>query len=136
VGGLILHKQYVTPFAPMNTLSKLLAAEDYQQAISMEQIVATIVPAGAAIEPLDAELPVKSHRFCRTLQEVRGRLDRLTTSGRPAFVYSLPQDIHISTLTREGNRAVDRQEYSGFHAAYASRIRRMDSCFGDIVADL
>lgn len=136
VGGLILHKQYVTPFAPMNTLSKLLAVEDYQQAISMEQIVETIMPAGTAVESLDADVTVKNHRFCRTLQEVRGRLERLTASGRPAFVYSLPQDIHISTMTREGNKAIDDKDYSGFHAAYASRVRRMDTCFGEFVADL
>ena len=31
VGGPILHKQYVTPFAPMNSLAKLLAHERYTQ---------------------------------------------------------------------------------------------------------
>ena len=44
-GGLLLHKQYVTPFAPMNTLAKLLAAEDYRRWISMEHIVETITAA-------------------------------------------------------------------------------------------
>ena len=28
-GGMLLHKQYVRPFAPMNTLAKLLAAQEY-----------------------------------------------------------------------------------------------------------
>jgi glucan phosphoethanolaminetransferase (alkaline phosphatase superfamily) len=135
-GGLILHKQYVTPFAPMNTLSKLLAAEDYQQAITMEHIIETVLPANIAAEVLDMDIPVRDHRFCRTLQDLRGRLDGLTASGRPAFVYSLPQDIHISAITREGSAAVDDRDYDGFHAAYASRVRRMDACFGDFVADL
>jgi arylsulfatase A-like enzyme len=136
VGGMTLHKQYVTPFAPMNTLSKLLAAEDYQQAISMEQIVQTIMPADAPVEPLDADLTVKHHRLCGTLLDVRNRLDRLVASERPLFVYSLPQDIHIATLAREGNTAIDSADYSGFHPAYASRVRRMDACFGEFVADL
>jgi glucan phosphoethanolaminetransferase (alkaline phosphatase superfamily) len=135
-GGLILHKQYVTPFAPMNTLSKLLAAEDYQQAITMEHIIETVLPANIAAEVLDMDIPVRDHRFCRTLQDLRGRLDGLTASGRPAFVYSLPQDVHISAITREGSAAVDDRDYDGFHAAYASRVRRMDACFGDFVADL
>ena len=43
-GGLLLHKQYVTPFAPMNTLAKLLEAEKYARWMSMEHIVETIVP--------------------------------------------------------------------------------------------
>jgi glucan phosphoethanolaminetransferase (alkaline phosphatase superfamily) len=135
-GGLILHKQYVTPFAPMNTLSKLLAAEDYQQAITMEHIIETVLPANTAADVLDEDIPVRDHRFCQTLQDVRGRLDGLTASGRPAFVYSLPQDVHISAITREGSAAVDDRDYRDFNAAYASRIRRMDACFGDFVADL
>ena len=136
VGGLILHKQYVTPFAPMNTLSKLLAANDYRQWITTDHIVETIVPAGAPLEPLDADVPVKDHRFCTTLREVRGRLDTLETSDRPAFVYSLPQDIHISAITREGSTPVDDRDYGAFNPAYASRVRRLDNCFGAFIDDL
>lgn len=136
VGGLVLHTQYVTPFAPMNTLAKLLAAEEYAQWISMGHIGEIIVPAIAALEPLDADLPVKDHRLCSTLLEVRGRLDRLTASNRRAFVYSLPQDIHISAIAREGSTPVDALDYSGFNASYASRVRRMDACFGEFVDDL
>ena len=135
-GGLLLHKQYVTPFAPMNSLAKLLEAEKYARWMSMEHIVETIVPPSPALEPLDAALPVKDHRFCRTLQEVRGRLDRLTDS-EPTFVYTLPQDVHISTIAREGAKSVGGDgDYSGFNPAYATRVRRMDACFGEFVADL
>lgn len=136
VGGLLLHKQYVTPFGPMNTLAKLLAAEEYARWMSMEHIVETIVPASAALEPLDVGVPVRNHRFCRTLQEVRARLDRLTAAGRPAFVYSLPQDVHVSTIAREGSTPIDDHDYGGFHPAYASRVGRMDACFGEFVDDL
>jgi hypothetical protein len=136
VGGLILHKQYVTPFAPMNTLNKLLDAEGYDRAISMEHIVETVLPAGVAVQPLDAGLPVKDHRLCGTLDDVRGRLDALRASGRPGFFYSLPQDVHISTITREGASPVDAAPYDGFNAAYASRVRRLDACFGAFVDDL
>ena len=135
-GGLLLHKQYVTPFAPMNTLSKLLAAESYTQSVSMEDIVETIMPAGTATDPLDAGVSVKDQRFCRTLLEVRGRLDRLVATGRPAFVYSLPQDIHVSTIAREGATSIDTQEYNGFNPPYASRVRRMDTCFGEFIEQL
>ena len=135
-GGMLLHKQYVTPFAPMNTLDKLLTAEDYRRWMSMEHIVETITPPNAALEPLDAGLPVKDQRLCRTLDEVRGRLDRIAAADRPTFVYSLPQDVHISTITREGNQPIDDAGYGGFNAPYASRVRRLDGCFGAFVEDL
>jgi hypothetical protein len=136
VGGLVLHKQYVTPFAPMNTLDKLLEAEGYARAITMEHIVETVLPAGVAVQPLDAGLPVKDHRLCGTLDDVRGRLDALRSSDRPGFFYSLPQDVHISTITREGTSPVDAARYDGFNAPYASRVRRLDACFGAFVDDL
>ena len=47
VGGLVLHKQYVTPFAPMNTLAKLLEHEQYAQWISMDNILDVILPPSA-----------------------------------------------------------------------------------------
>ena len=102
----------------------------------MEHIVETITPPNAALEPLDAGLPVKDQRLCRTLDEVRGRLDRIAAADRPTFVYSLPQDVHISTITREGNQPIDDAGYSGFNAPYASRVRRLDGCFGAFVDDL
>jgi hypothetical protein len=136
VGGLLLHKQYVTPFHPMNTLSKLLEAERYVQAISMEDIVETIVPPGASREPLDVGVAVKHHRLCGTLGEVRSRLDRIQAQGDPAFVYTLPQDIHVSTIAREDRVAEDGRKYDGFNPAYASRVRRLDACFGEFIEDL
>jgi arylsulfatase A-like enzyme len=52
------------------------------------------------------------------------------------FAWSLPQDIHVAVLNREGNAAVDAARYDGFHAPYASRIRRFDACFGAFIDDL
>ena len=95
VGGLVLHKQYVTPFAPMNTLAKLLEHEQYAQWISMDNILDVILPPSARREPLDADVQVADFRLCRTLGEIRGRLDRLKAGGPPTFVYSLPQDVHV-----------------------------------------
>jgi arylsulfatase A-like enzyme len=51
-------------------------------------------------------------------------------------VYTQPQDIHVSIINRE-NRSVPRGEsYEGFDGAYASRLRKLDACFGDFVRQL
>jgi hypothetical protein len=133
VGGLVLHKQYVTPFAPMNTLARLLDHEQYEQWVSMDNILDVILPATPRRRPLDAGVQVADYRFCRTLDEIRGRL---TTGGPPTFVYSLPQDIHVSAISREGNAPVDAGSYPGFYPPYASRVKRMDACFGSFIEDL
>ncbi len=135
-GAPLLHKQYVTPFAPMNTLAKLLAHERYAQWISMDNIVDVILPPSEARVPLDADVMVKDFRFCRTLGEVERRLSARATGKAPVFVYSLPQDIHVSVIAREGGGSVDDAGTPGFSAPVASRIRRFDACFGHFVGEL
>jgi hypothetical protein len=135
-GGNVLHKQYVTPYAPMNALAKLLAHEQYEPWLSVDNIVDVIVPPAMAANPLDRNTPVKDFRFCATLDEVRARLRVRSADRGPVFVYSLPQDIHISVITREGARSLDQHAYDGFYAPVASRVRRFDSCFGAFIDDL
>lgn len=136
VGGPVLHKQYVTPFAPMNTLAKLLDHEQYVQWISMDNILDVILPASSRRPVLDQRVQVKDFRLCQTLSEMSSRLATRGANDPPVFAYTLPQDIHISVITREGGRPVDEGNYQGFHAPTASRVRRFDTCFGEFVADL
>jgi len=136
IGGSPLHKQYIVPFAPMNTLARLLTHEQYAQWISMDNILDVILPATPALEPLDQGVPVRDFRICRTLDEIRGRLRERQSGAAPVFAYSLPQDIHVSVITREGLNSLDGERYDGFFAPVASRVRRFDACFGAFVDDL
>lgn len=136
IGGALLHKQYVTPFAPMNALAKLLVHERYTQWLSMDNILDVIVPPTAAVDALDRGVPVKDFRFCRTADEIRSRLRAHVAGAAPVFAYSLPQDIHVSVISREGAQSIDGGSYDGFYAPVASRVRRLDACFNTFIADL
>ena len=136
VGAPILHKQYVTSFPRMNSLAKLLAHEQYEPWIGTDHIMNTILPRFETSLPLDQGLPVKDFRMCRTLAEIRSRLADRPSGSPPVFAYSLPQDVHISVLTREGAHAVDDRPYAGFYAPVASRVRRLDECLGQFVREL
>jgi arylsulfatase A-like enzyme len=47
------------------------------------------------------------------------------------FVYTQPQDIHVSVIDREGRSVPSGENYpSGFNPPYASRVARIDACFG------
>jgi arylsulfatase A-like enzyme len=120
----------------MNSLAKLLAHEQYEPWISTEHIMDVILPHLDNSVPLDAGTSVKDFRLCATLAEIRGRLAQRPADGPPVFAYSLPQDVHISVVTREGAGPVDDQPYTGFYAPVASRVRRVDRCFGEFVDDL
>jgi arylsulfatase A-like enzyme len=120
----------------MNALAKLLAHEQYDEWISMEHITNVILPPAVRREALDAGVPVKNFRLCQTLGEIRSRLATRPDSAPPIFAYSLPQDVHVSVITREGARAIDDGDYSGFYSPVASRVRRLDACLGEFVSDL
>jgi hypothetical protein len=136
VGGLLLHKQYVTPFAPMNSLARLLAHEHYAQWIGMDNIMQVILPPSSQRIRLDEGVAIKDFRLCPTLAVIRAHLDARAADAAPVFVYSLPQDVHVAAVAREGGAAIDRRAYPGFYAPVASRMARIDACLGEFVAAL
>jgi hypothetical protein len=132
-GGMLLHKQYVTPFYPMNSLQKLLDVEGYQQYISKDEILSSILAPSPLITQLDAGRSTMSCELCQTLIELRHRMAHRADANRPVFAYMQPQDIHVSVINRDGSSTLQGEAYPGFEGAYASRIRKMDACFGEFI---
>ncbi|HEU4391713.1 MAG TPA: sulfatase-like hydrolase/transferase, partial [Blastocatellia bacterium] len=132
-GSMLLHKQYVTPFYPMNALQKLLRADGYQSYISMDTILSVVVEPSPNIVELDKGVPDKDFDFCRSLKDLQSKLDERQPDGAPVFAYSQPQNIHVSVINRDGARSIDGGSYPGFYAPYASRLKRMDECFGELI---
>lgn len=133
-GSRLIHKQYVTPFYPMNSLEKLLDHEKYSRYITMDPVLTALLKPSPLLEPLDAN-NVISYEFCVTLAELKSKL-AARKSSEPFFVYTQPQDVHISVISRAGNNNVTGKEYPGFYAPYAGRVESLDACFGRFVADL
>jgi hypothetical protein len=132
-GAMLLHKQYVTPFYPMNSLQKLLDVEGYRQFITKDDILSTILKPAPLITELDAGRPTMRCEFCRTLAELQNKIDSTNLRERPIFAYTQPQNIHISVIDREERTESAGQPYSGFEADYAARIQSMDHCFGNFI---
>ncbi len=136
-GALMLHKQYVTPFAPMNTLEKLLRARNFEMRVSRDEILHTILgPPRVGDADLDKGRATMNLDLCATLDELGASADAPSSDNRSLFAYTQPQNLHVSTIQREGGRALDPGAYAGFHAPYASRLRRIDACFGRFVESL
>ena len=135
VGGLLLHKQYIVPFHPLNTLQKLVMADGYRPFISMDSILEVVVKPTPDLVRLDAGTGTGDLRLGATLKELAGRLDQ-APRDQPVFVYSQAQDIHISNINREGKDVPGGGDYPGFYAPYASRVRRLDAQFGAFIQHL
>ena len=132
-GALLVHKQYVTPFAPMNALEKLVSAEHYQVYLSRDAILQTILTPSATAVELDPPEATMTLDFGRTLAKLEGQLARRTASAPPIFAYTQPQNLHISVIQREGASVPPGESYPGFYPAYASRLQRIDTAFGGFI---
>jgi arylsulfatase A-like enzyme len=136
VGGMMLHKQYVTPFVPMNTLKKLLDAENYDGYVSKDTILETVLGQSPEIHELDAHLATMYYDFCHTLGEVTATLGT-RNDPRPVFVYTQPQNIHVSVIDREGRSVPPGASFPpDFDPPYASRVAHLDGCFGEFISNL
>ena len=133
VGGLLLHQQYVTPFYPMNALAKLLQIDGYRSLVSKDAILSTIVPPSPSTLELDEGTTEKDLDFCRSLANLENKLGAGHDPSAPLFAYTQPQNIHISVIHREGESVPAGETYPRFYAPYASRLKRMDACFGHFI---
>jgi hypothetical protein len=132
-GGALLHKQYVTPFYPMNSLQKLLDAERYRLYLTRGEILETILGPTSDVVPLAVGVPEMQYDLCGVLDELTTRLGPGRDPQRPVFAYSLPQNLHVASINREGHSVPAGESYPGFYAPYASRMKRIDACFGRFV---
>ncbi len=135
-GARLPHMQYPSPFPPMNALEKLVDRDGYRPLITMDAILTELLKPDKNENALD-KTTYGNYKLCPTLDELEGRLDRELASGRPLFVYTQPQDIHISVIQREGARPVSvSPDFDGFYAPYASRVAALDACIGRFLAIL
>jgi phosphoglycerol transferase MdoB-like AlkP superfamily enzyme len=136
VGGMMIHKQYVTPFTPMNSLQKLLETDGYHSFVTRDTILTTVVSPSPSLTELDESTANMNYDLCSSLDELEGKLKSQPAGHPPLFAYTQPQNIHISVINREGARSIDDANYRNFYAPYASRLRKIDGCFGNFVASL
>ena len=131
-GAMLLHKQYVVPFYPMNSLQRLLDTDGYQSFISIDPILRELLrPSGAIV---DLENRGDGHNFdlCFSLKELEKKLDQKEGTD-PVFAYTQPWNIHTHVIAVEGRTVAGGEEFPGFWAPYASRVKYMDACIGEFV---
>ncbi|NOT24454.1 MAG: sulfatase-like hydrolase/transferase [Acidobacteria bacterium] len=130
-GGMLLHKQYVKPFAPMNALEKLLDGEGYRRYLSDDHLVTQLFRPSAATTLLDQEIQEMDHTICATTRELQSKLDETKGDPRPVFAMTRPLQLHTARLVR--NPPIDASAYPGFEPNYAAQVVAFDRCFGEFV---
>ena len=76
-GSMLLHKEYVQPFQPMNALEKLLRANSYHTVMSMDHITEQIVEPSTVSDELDKGRNEMQYRLLHDARGAAGQaLDR------------------------------------------------------------
>ena len=132
-GSMLIHKQYVTPFAPTNALEKLVAANGYRRLVTEDHLTDDLFAPSPDTTGLDHNVPEMQHTFCRTAGEI-GRHLEARRDNRPLFVMTRPLDLHIGKIASA--KVPPGESYPGFHGPYAAGVRRIDACFGELVDTL
>jgi hypothetical protein len=125
------HRQYVTPFGPMNTLEKVLAVNSYRRIMSLDVLMEQLLTPWPDTVQLDRGRRTLDYDLCRTLDELEARFPETGPGDPPVFAYSNPQNLHLSNLMSASVPA--GESYPGFHAPYAARVRAIDRCLGRFV---
>jgi hypothetical protein len=133
-GGLVMPRQYVTPYSPMNALEKLLDVNGYRRVLSVDHITAQIVKAPAAAIELDRGRPEMRYDLCATLGEISTAVPRSAWAAGPLFVHTRSLNLHIAHVRKTPVPA--GAAYPGFVAPVAASIERMDRCFGGFIQHL
>ncbi len=132
-GAMQLHMRYVHPFYPMNSLQHLIEAERYKPFITVDPILSEILRPSSDIVELDRGAYWEEYDFSRTLTELQSKLDERDETGRPIFVYTQPQNVHMAALQRHAGKLISSSVYSGFDAQHADEIARIDDSFGKFI---
>jgi Sulfatase len=129
-GGMQVHKQFVQPFYPMNSLQKLIDAEHYRSFISIDPVLKSILRPSKEIVELDSGVNWKQQDLVGTLSELQTRLQS-EESNQPYFVYSQPQNLHQVSLKL--NPRAQPVHYAGLEDRRAAEVGRIDKAFGEFV---
>ena len=137
-GTVMLHKQFVQPFHPMNNLEKMLEVNDYDRYVSIDPILKPLIEQSKDVHRLDADVSYWADQdFCRTSVEAEQKIDQRPDKSRPIFLYTQPQNVHLVALVHaQSVRLPQSGKYPGFQPSAANELLRFDDCFGRFVAYL
>jgi arylsulfatase A-like enzyme len=101
--------------------------------ISVDSILGQILDQGPSLVPMDVNTVTGDYDLCGSLDELRTKIDTRRDQPTRFFAYTQSQNIHVSRITREGATVPAGVHFPGFYDPYASRLQRIDACFGRFI---
>jgi hypothetical protein len=142
-GAMMLHAHYLEPFSRVNSLEKLLHADDYQMVVSADEILKEILPPSNRLTQLDLDKQMWNQlEIGSTLKQMEAVLDARSASHdsvsqEPIFFYDQPKNVHqfarndIPTPTQQ-----HWQGPAGMNGRITCEVHWVDARLGEFFSDL
>ncbi|HEY2171527.1 MAG TPA: sulfatase-like hydrolase/transferase, partial [Candidatus Angelobacter sp.] len=132
-GAMLLHTHFVQPFSRVNNLEKLTIADGYQEFVTVDTTLRSLLSNHTDLVPLDNHADKWTDvDLCSTVDDAAQKISRQSDPARPIFMFTQPQNVHLLTVHKNHPDMIlhTREE---LERAYAQDLRRMDGCFGRFV---
>jgi arylsulfatase A-like enzyme len=132
-GAMLLHTHFVQPFSRVNNLEKLAVADGYEQFVTVDTTLRSLLDNRTDLVPLDDHADKWTDMdLCSTVDDAEQKISRRTDPTRPIFMFTQPQNVHLLTVhKRHAGLILNTREQ--LERAYTQDLRRMDGCFGRFV---
>jgi len=131
--GSAVIRSWARIFERMNAIEPLIVAADYDFVINDFTVAQALRPSTRRTF-LDPSIPSVQTDLCQNVESLQSHLGAQSATARPVFAFLAPMNVHI--LNTGAGSTVQDPRYPGFYAPYASRLERLDRCFGSFVSYL
>jgi hypothetical protein len=133
-GAMMLHAHYPQPFSRLNSLDRMLHADDYQMMVSVDEVLSTLLPADDHILRLDADKKLWNQlELGRTLKQAQAEMDALKgNTEQPIFLYAQPKNVH--QFARNEVPSPNSQHWQapeGMSIRISYEVHWVDQCLGE-----
>lgn len=137
-GAMMLHAHYPQPFSRLNSLDRMLHADDYHMVVSFDEVLSTLLPTDDPIVKLDTGTKLWNElELGSTLQQARVALDAPRDSGQPVFFYAQPKNVHQFARNQVPSPTSQHwQAPEGMSVRISYEVNWVDKCLGDFFAYL
>jgi hypothetical protein len=132
-GAMLLHAHYPQPFERLNSLDRMLHADNYDMLISMDEVISAVLPANDDITKLDTDKKLwNAIELGSTLRQAEQVLNTGQKTGQPVFLYAQPKNVHqfahndVPSPTSQHWHGPD-----GMNARITYEVHWVDSCLGE-----
>ena len=131
-GAMLLHAHYPQPFSRLNSLERLVHAEQYETIVSMDEVLSVLLPPDAVDVKLDTDKKLwNALELGDTLRQAEAALDSRTDRSRPVFFYAQPKNVHQFARNNVPSPTSQHwQSPDGMNARITYEVHWVDSCLG------